>query len=46
MMSDVNELTQAKGRGELGGNPGGVVHEETFNWWWIKSSSTGRRTSS
>ena len=33
MMSDVNELTQAKGRGELGGNPGGVVREETFNWW-------------
>ena len=33
MMSDVNEMTQAKGRGELGGNPGGVVTRDTFDWW-------------
>jgi len=33
MMSDVNEASQLKGRGELGGNPGGVVTRETFDWW-------------
>ncbi|MGI9430089.1 MAG: hypothetical protein ACR2NM_15625 [Bythopirellula sp.] len=33
MMSDVNEKSQAKGRGELGGDPGGVVTQETFDWW-------------
>lgn len=33
MMSDVNEPTQPVGRGELGGNPGGVVSGETFTWW-------------
>lgn len=33
MMSDVNEPTQKIGRGELGGNPGGVVRGETFEWW-------------
>lgn len=33
MMSDVNEASQLKGRGELGGNPGGVVTQETFDWW-------------
>jgi len=33
MMSDVNEATQSIGRGELGGNPGGVVKRETFDWW-------------
>lgn len=33
MMSDVNELSQPSGRGELGGNPGGVVSADTFDWW-------------
>ncbi len=33
MMSDVNEPTQTIGRGPLGGNPGGVVSGETFDWW-------------
>lgn len=33
MMSDVNEPTQSVGRGDLGGNPGGVVSEDTFQWW-------------
>jgi len=33
MMSDRNEPTQAVGRGVLGGNPGGVVSGETFDWW-------------
>ena len=33
MMSDVNEATQIPGRGELGGNPGGVVTQDTFDWW-------------
>jgi hypothetical protein len=33
MMSDINEPTQEVGRGELGGNPGGVVSGETFRWW-------------
>lgn len=37
MMSDINEPTQALGRGDLngkmGGNPGGVVSGETFRWW-------------
>ena len=32
MMSDVNPPTE-KGRGELGGNPGGAVSAETFDWW-------------
>lgn len=33
MMSDINEPTQELGRGDLGGNPGGVVSGETFRWW-------------
>jgi hypothetical protein len=33
MMSDVNERTQSKGRGTLGGNPGGAVTRDTFEWW-------------
>lgn len=33
MMSDINEPSQKKGRGELGGNPSGVVSAETFEWW-------------
>lgn len=33
MMSDVNEASQEKGRGALGGNPGGVVTQDTFEWW-------------
>ena len=33
MMSDVNAGAQPVGRGELGGNPGGVVSNETFDWW-------------
>ena len=33
MMSDINEPSQKIGRGDLGGNPAGVVSEETFNWW-------------
>lgn len=33
MMSDINEPSQTVGRGTLGGNPGGVVSQETFDWW-------------
>lgn len=33
MMSDRNEPSQTVGRGTLGGNPGGVVSGETFQWW-------------
>ncbi len=33
MMSDINEPSQTIGRGDLGGNPGGVVSGETFDWW-------------
>lgn len=33
MMSDRNEPTQTVGRGQLGGNPAGVVTGETFAWW-------------
>ncbi len=33
MMSDINEPSQRPGRGTLGGNPGGVVSGETFEWW-------------
>ena len=33
MMSDINEPTQSVGRGDLGGNPAGVVSGETFRWW-------------
>ncbi|MSV29601.1 MAG: hypothetical protein EXQ52_12785 [Bryobacterales bacterium] len=33
MMSDINEPSQKIGRGELKGNPGGVVTGETFEWW-------------
>ncbi len=33
MMSDVNEPSQKIGRGDLGGNPGGVVSGDTFRWW-------------
>ena len=41
MMSDINEPTQKIGRGDLGGNPGGVVSGETFQWWkeMIESNS-------
>ncbi|MGC9348876.1 MAG: hypothetical protein ACP5JG_12100 [Anaerolineae bacterium] len=33
MMSDINEPSQTIGRGDLGGNPAGVVSGETFRWW-------------
>ncbi|MEV5835587.1 hypothetical protein [Nocardia sp. NPDC052112] len=33
MMSDRNEPSQLVGRGTLGGNPGGVVSADTFEWW-------------
>lgn len=33
MMSDVNADGQRIGRGLLGGNPGGAVSGETFDWW-------------
>ncbi len=33
MMSDINEPSQSVGRGDLGGNPAGVVSGETFRWW-------------
>nr|MDT0523971.1 hypothetical protein [Streptomyces sp. DSM 41633] len=33
MLSDRNEPSQTIGRGTLGGNPGGVVSAETFEWW-------------
>ena len=33
MLSDINEPSQTIGRGDLGGNPGGVVRRETFEWW-------------
>ena len=33
MMTDINEPSQKIGRGTLGGNPGGVVRGETFEWW-------------
>lgn len=33
MLSDINEPSQSLGRGDLGGNPGGVVSGETFAWW-------------
>lgn len=33
MMSDINEPSQTIGRGDLGGNPSGVVRGETFAWW-------------
>ncbi len=33
MMSDRNEPSRPYGRGLLGGNPGGVVTRETFDWW-------------
>jgi hypothetical protein len=33
MMSDIFEPTQTLGREILGGNPGGVVSQETFTWW-------------
>ena len=33
MMSDINEPSQSIGRGDLGGNPAGVVSGETFKWW-------------
>lgn len=35
MMSDINEPTQTIGRGDLGGNPAGVVSGETFAWWRV-----------
>ena len=33
MMSDINEPGAPIGRGDLGGNPGGCVRGETFDWW-------------
>jgi len=33
LMSDINEPSQTIGRGDLGGNPAGVVTGETFAWW-------------
>jgi len=33
VMSDINEPSQTVGRGDLGGNPAGVVSGETFAWW-------------
>lgn len=33
MISDRNEPSQKIGRGPLGGNPGGVMTAETFEWW-------------
>jgi Calcineurin-like phosphoesterase len=33
VMSDINEPSQKIGRGDLGGNPAGVVSGETFLWW-------------
>ena len=33
LMSDINEPSKRMGRGELGGNPAGVVARETFDWW-------------
>ena len=33
LMSDINEPSQTIGRGDLGGNPAGVVTAETFEWW-------------
>ena len=33
MMSDINEPSQSVGRGDLGGNPAGVVSGDTFAWW-------------
>ena len=39
MMSDINEPTQKIGRGDLGGNPGGVVSGQTFKWWKAKVES-------
>ena len=33
MMSDINEPSQTLGRGDLGGNPAGVVSGATFRWW-------------
>lgn len=33
LMSDINEPSQKIGRGDLGGNPAGVVSAETFAWW-------------
>ncbi len=33
IMSDINEPSQKIGRGDLGGNPSGVVSQETFLWW-------------
>ncbi|MFW6457767.1 MAG: metallophosphoesterase [Planctomycetota bacterium] len=33
MMCDINEPSQSIGRGDLGGNPAGVVSGETFEWW-------------
>lgn len=42
MMSDVNEPSQPLGRGALGGNPGGVVSGETFDWWVDQVTSRHR----
>ena len=43
MMSDINEPSQTIGRGDLGGNPAGVVSGETFEWW--KSNVESNRDS-
>ena len=42
MMSDVNEPSQPLGRGALGGNPGGGVSGETFDWWVDQVTSRHR----
>ena len=42
LMSDVNEASQPMGRGALGGNPGGVVTRETFDWWVDQVESNHR----
>ncbi|MBI2442081.1 MAG: hypothetical protein HYV35_12015 [Lentisphaerae bacterium] len=39
VMSDINEPTQRKGRGPLGGNPAGVVSGATFDWWQLMVES-------
>ena len=43
MMSDRNEPTQSVGRGTLGGNPGGVVSGETFDWFTSMIDDNSRR---
>ena len=33
MMSDINDSSRSVGRGTLGGDPGGAVSGQTFEWW-------------